>query len=139
MRQEASGMQFDDATKSLNALKRSIAESAKAGNVKQLATYDKGVKALLDDLSKQATLINYSMTEQGKADRARIKALKERSDLTKDEAAELRALQKTVIEGTDEELAQLKAKNKLLRLQAKQNQEQLKGGNEGAENSQNTS
>lgn len=128
MRQEASNMQFDDAAKSLNALKRSIAESAKAGNdvSKQLATYDKGVKALLDDLSKQATLINYSMTEQGKADRARIKALKERSDLTKDEAAELRALQKTVIEGTDEELAQLKAKNKLLRLQAKQNQEQLK-------------
>jgi hypothetical protein len=128
MRQEASNMQFDDATKSLNALKRSIAESAKAGNdvSKQLAAYDKGVKALLDDLSKQATLINYSMTEQGKADRARIKALKERSDLTKDEAAELRALQKTVIEGTDEELAQLKAKNKLLRLQAKQNQEQLK-------------
>lgn len=128
MRQEASNMQFDDAAKSLNALKRSIAESAKAGNdvSKQLATYDKGVKALLDDLSKQATLINYSMTEQGKADRSRIKALKERSDLTKDEAAELRALQKTVIEGTDEELAQLKAKNKLLRLQAKQNQEQLK-------------
>jgi len=128
MRQEASNMQFDDAAKSLNALKRSIAESAKAGNdvSKQLATYDKGVKALLDDLSKQATQINYSMTEQGKADRARIKALKERSDLTKDEAAELRALQKTVIEGTDEELAQLKAKNKLLRLQAKQNQEQLK-------------
>ena len=128
MRQEASSMKFDDAAKSLNALKRSIAESAKAGNdvSKQLATYDKGVKALLDDLSKQATLINYSMTEQGKADRARIKALKERSDLTKDEAAELRALQKTVIEGTDEELAQLKAKNKLLRLQAKQNQEQLK-------------
>ena len=128
MRQEASNMQFDDAAKSLNALKRSIAESAKAGNdvSKQLVTYDKGVKALLDDLSKQATLINYSMTEQGKADRARIKALKERSDLTKDEAAELRALQKTVIEGTDEELAQLKAKNKLLRLQAKQNQEQLK-------------
>lgn len=128
MRQEASNMQFDDATKSLNALKHSIAESAKAGNdvSKQLAAYDKGVKALLDDLSKQATLINYSMTEQGKADRARIKALKERSDLTKDEAAELRALQKTVIEGTDEELAQLKAKNKLLRLQAKQNQEQLK-------------
>lgn len=128
MRQEASSLQFDDAAKSLNALKRSIAESAKAGNdvSKQLATYDKGVKALLDDLSKQATLINYSMTEQGKADRARIKALKERSDLTKDEAAELRALQKTVIEGTDEELAQLKAKNKLLRLQAKQNQEQLK-------------
>lgn len=128
MRQEASNMQFDDATKSLNALKRSIAESAKVGNdvSKQLATYDKGVKALLDDLSKQATQINYSMTEQGKADRARIKALKERSDLTKDEAAELRALQKTVIEGTDEELAQLKAKNKLLRIQAKQNQEQLK-------------
>lgn len=128
MRQEASNMKFDDAAKSLNALKRGIAESAKAGNdvSKQLATYDKGVKALLDDLSKQATLINYSMTEQGKADRARIKALKERSDLTKDEAAELRALQKTVIEGTDEELAQLKAKNKLLRLQAKQNQEQLK-------------
>lgn len=128
MRQEASNMQFDDAAKSLNALKRSIAESAKAGNdvSKQLATYDKGVKTLLDDLSKQATLINYSMTEQGKADRARIKALKERSDLTKDEAAELRALQKTVIEGTDEELAQLKAKNKLLRLQAKQGQEQLK-------------
>lgn len=128
MRQEASNMQFDDAAKSLNALKRSIAESAKAGNdvSKQLSAYDKGVKTLLDDLSKQATLINYSMTEQGKADRARIKVLKERSDLTKDEAAELRALQKTVIEGTDEELAQLKAKNKLLRLQAKQNQEQLK-------------
>lgn len=128
MRQEASNMQFDDAAKSLNALKHSIAESAKAGNdvSKQLAAYDKGVKTLLDDLSKQATLINYSMTEQGKADRARIKALKERSDLTKDEAAELRALQKTVIDGTDEELAQLKAKNKLLRLQAKQNQEQLK-------------
>lgn len=128
MRQEASNMQFDDAAKSLNSLKRSIAESAKAGNdvSKQLAAYDKGVKTLLDDLSKQATLINYSMTEQGKADRARIKALKERSDLTKDEAAELRALQKTVIEGTDEELAQLKTKNKLLRLQAKQNQEQLK-------------
>ena len=128
MRQEASNMKFDDAAKSLNALKRSIAESAKAGNdvSKQLSTYGKGVKALLDDLGKQATLINYSMTEQGKADRARIKALKERSDLTKDEAAELRALQKTVIEGTDEELAQLKAKNKLLRLQAKQNQEQLK-------------
>ena len=128
MRQEASNMRFDDATKSLNALKHSIAESAKAGNdvSKQLAAYDKGVKTLLDDLSKQATLINYSMTEQGKADRARIKALKERSDLTKDEAAELRALQKTVIEGTDEELARLKVKNKLLRLQAKQNHEQLK-------------
>ena len=113
MRQEASNMKFGDAAKSLNALKRGIAESAKAGNdvSKQLAAYDKGVKTLLDDLSKQATLINYSMTEQGKADRARIKALKERSDLTKDEAAELRALQKTVIEGTDEELAQLKAKN----------------------------
>lgn len=112
---------FDDASKSLDAMKRELIESAKAGTdiSKALDSYDKSVKKISDDLSKQAVILNHSLSEQGKAERERLKALDALQTRTKEEEAERRRLSKTVIRGTDNEIKALLEKNKALRVSAK--------------------
>lgn len=128
LKNDASKMEFDNAATSLEKMRKSLVDSAKAGVdvSKQMAAYDKSVKSLTDDLSKQAVVLNHSLSEEGKAQRERLKVLKEKQSLTREEATEMKRLQKSVVEGTDAEIQAMLRKNKELRVSAKLSTAQLR-------------
>lgn len=128
LKNDASKMDFDNAATSLEKMRKTLVDSAKAGVdvSKQMAAYDKSVKSLTDDLSKQAVVLNHSLSEEGKAQRERLKVLKEKQSLTREEAAEMKRLQKSVVEGTDAEIQAMLRKNKELRVSAKLSTAQLR-------------
>ena len=128
LKNDASKMDFDNAATSLEKMRKTLVDSAKAGVdvSKQMAAYDKSVKSLTDDLSKQAVVLNHSLSEEGKAQRERLKVLKEKQSLTREEATEMKRLQKSVVEGTDAEIQAMLRKNKELRVSAKLSTAQLR-------------
>lgn len=128
LKNDASKMDFDNAATSLEKMRKTLVDSAKAGVdvSKQMAAYDKSVKSLTDDLSKQAVVLNHSLSEEGKAQRERLKVLKEKQSLTREDAAEMKRLQKSVVEGTDAEIQAMLRKNKELRVSAKLSTAQLR-------------
>lgn len=121
IQKQTKAFNFDDAARSLNRVRNGLIDSAQAGEdiSKAIESYDKSVKKLTDDLSKQAVILNHSMTEQGKAERERLKALDAMTARTKEQEAERRRLAQTVVRGTDDEIKAMIAKNKQLRISAK--------------------
>ena len=101
-----------------------------------MAAYDKAAGKALSDLEKQATAINHALSEQGKAQRARIDEIeKELSVLSKTREnaekrkaleGELRALKRDVVRGSDEELQAALQGNKAIRARLRMIQEQGK-------------
>lgn len=114
----------------LDSLQEMSASIKKAGDEgkdvsKQIEAFSRQAKSLTDELSKQATQINYSLSAEGKAMRERLKVLSEKQTLTKEEQKEQKKLSKLVIQGSDEELKSLLLINKEIRINAKMKSMQL--------------
>lgn len=126
--EQAKALNFDDAAKSLKSMSDAIKASAANGEdvTRQTEAYEKQVKRLTDDLSKQAVILSHSLTEQGKKERERLAVLNAKQTLTREEMAEQKRLSATVIKGTDEEIKALLERNKQLRISAKMQRDELK-------------
>lgn len=114
----------------LDSLQEMSASIKKAGDEgkdvsKQIEAFSRQAKGLTDELSKQATQINYSLSAEGKVMRERLKVLSEKQTLTKEEQKEQKKLSKLVIQGSDEELKSLLLRNKEIRINAKLKSMQL--------------
>ena len=92
-------MNFNGITADVEELRNAIIASAKAGEdtTKQVNAYTKAVSKSIAELDKQAADLKYQLSEQGKADRARLAQLEAQKTLTKEEAKEQARLAKTVI------------------------------------------
>lgn len=125
---QAKALNFDDAAKSLKSMSDAIKASAENGEdvTRQTEAYEKQVKRLTDDLSKQAVILSHSLTEQGKKERERLAVLNAKQTLTREEMAEQKRLSATVVKGTDEEIKALLARNKQLRVAAKMQSAELR-------------
>lgn len=125
---QAKALNFDDAAKSLKSMSDAIKASAANGEdvTRQTEAYEKQVKRLTDDLSKQAVILSHSLTEQGKKERERLAVLNAKQTLTREEMAEQKRLSATVVKGTDEEIKALLARNKQLRVAAKMQSAELR-------------
>ena len=104
---------------------------------KQIEAFSRQAKGLTDELSKQATQINYSLSAEGKAMRERLKVLSEKQTLTKEEQKEQKKLSKLVIQGSDEELKSLLLRNKEIRINAKMKSMQLQAETKAGKQLQN--
>lgn len=149
-----------NANKEAEKLAEEIKNIAKNGEAskEQIEAYSKAANRTISDLEKQSSKLTYSLSEQGKAQRERLQALKSelqslgnsREELKrkKELEKEIKSIQKDVVDGSDEELknalktnratrATLKLaqqESKLLQAQAKQNKtlsELIKGDLKG--------
>ena len=134
---ETSFKRLNDSTKTLNfngitadvdAMRKAIIDSAKAGEdtTKQVNAYTKAVTKSLSELDRQAADLKYQLTEQGKADRARLAQLEAQKTLTKEEAREQARLAKTVIKKTDAEIEAMIKRNRETRIALKLSREEVK-------------
>lgn len=101
---------FDDVEKSIDDINAAFLESIKgqADMTAEAKEYNKLVSKRLADLENEANKLVRSQTEQGQANRARLRELKAIRDarrLDKDETAELKRLETSVVDLSDEELA----------------------------------
>lgn len=101
---------FDDVEKSIDDINAAFLESIKgqADMTAEAKEYNKLVSKRLADLENEANKLARSQTEQGQANRARLRELKAIRDarrLDKDETAELKRLEASVVDLSDEELA----------------------------------
>lgn len=95
----------------------------------EITAFNRATSRTIGDLEKQATIINYSLSDAGKAQRERIKAINDELNVIrqiggdkKRQSAlekELTALQKDVIDGTDDQLKSALENNKLIRSRLK--------------------
>lgn len=101
---------FDDVEKSIDDINAAFLESVKgqADMTAEAKEYNKLVSKRLADLENEANKLVRSQTEQGQANRARLRELKAIRDarrLDKDETDELKRLETSVVDLSDEELA----------------------------------
>lgn len=101
-------------------MRNSVTSSEDA--LKYQKAYADSIKKSISELEKEGTQLTYMMTEAGKADRQRLKDLKARQTLTKEEQSELKKLQKSVIDGTDEEIKKQLELNRAKRVALKTSQ-----------------
>lgn len=123
--------QADDLISKINDISK-----AEGDNTKQIEAYNKAANKTIQDLEKQATQINYSLSEQGKQQRERIKELqqelkaldgqKDKKDEIKKKEAELNELRKYVVEASDDELQKVLKQNKEIRAKLKLSQNEAK-------------
>ena len=126
------------ADRAAQGLERTINAIAASGEdaTQEMAAYDRAASRAIGDLERQATALNHALSEQGKAQRARIEEItRELSAMekTKDNAEkrkamenELKALKKAVVQGSDEELRAALAQNKTIRARLRMAQESAK-------------
>lgn len=126
------------ADRAAQGLERTIHAIAASGEdaTEEMAAYDRAATRAIGDLERQATALNHALSEQGKAQRARIEEItRELSAMekTKDNAEkrkamenELKALKKAVVQGSDEELRAALAQNKTIRARLRMAQESAK-------------
>lgn len=122
-------MKFDDSIlENIDSMSKSIKKAGAEGRdvSKQIDAFGKASKALTAELSKQAEMLNYSLSAEGKAARERLEVLSKKKDLTKDEIAEQKKLSKLVVSGTDDEIKALLLKNKEIRINTKLKASELK-------------
>lgn len=116
--ESASNLDFKGALNGAQELSKKIAEVAKSGEdaTLQMNAFEAASKKAIKELEKQASDLTYSLTEQGKAQRARLRAIddeiaklgkskedaKKRKELEKERAK----IAKTVVDLSDEELKQ---------------------------------
>lgn len=129
---------FADAEKSLDDIEKLYQDGIKGQEdfSKEAKAYNELLSKRMAILEKENDLIIASETEQGKAARNRLKELKaiqEQRKLDKNETAELKRLQKAVLDVDDEQLEIIKKRNaedrkatKIAQLRLKQEQNQIK-------------
>ncbi len=111
--------QMEAQANALTAQIMGIAHNSKGEFSDAFATYQKNASKTLAVLQDQADKLTFSLSEEGKAYREQIKALREKTDLTKDEKKELSDLSKLVIDLSDEEISAALQRNKLMRVNLK--------------------
>lgn len=114
---------------------KSIASSEK-DSTQEIEAYSKAASKAIADLEKQNSLITYSLSEQGKEQRARIAELKQELSVlgqtkaekqkAKDIQKELKQLQKEVLDYSDEDLKKAQATNRATRTALKMAQQEAK-------------
>lgn len=122
-------MKFDDSIlENIDSMSKSIKKAGAEGRdvSKQIDAFGKASKALTAELSKQAEVLNFSLSAEGRAARERLAVLSKKKDLTKDEIAEQKKLSKIVVIGTDDEIKALLLKNKEIRINTKLKASELK-------------
>ena len=123
------------AARDLETQMRGIMESGEDAT-DAMAAYDKAANRAMSDLEKQATAINHALSEQGKAQRERISEIEkelaatqktqETAEKRKALEAELKALRKGVVQGSDEELRAALRNNQAIRVRLRMIQDQGK-------------
>ena len=126
------------ASKQADTLITKVKELAKSetDSTKEIEAFNKAANKTIFDLEKQATDLNYSLSEQGKLQRSRLKDLQaELQTLGKTGAEkkrakeierEIKAIQKDVVVGSDAELKAALDKNKSIRANLKLTQQESK-------------
>ena len=126
------------ASKQADTLITKVKELAKSetDSTKEIEAFNKAANKTIFDLEKQATALNYSLSEQGKLQRSRLKDLQaELQTLGKTSAEkkrakeierEIKAIQKDVVVGSDAELKAALDKNKSIRANLKLTQQESK-------------
>lgn len=129
--ESASNLDFKGALNGAQELSKKIAEVASAGEdaTLQMNAFEAASKKAIKELEKQASDLTYSLTEQGKAQRERLRAIddeiaklgkskedaKKRKELEKERAK----IAKTVVDLSDEELKQALRLNQASRAELK--------------------
>lgn len=129
--ESASNLDFKGALNGAQELSKKIAEVAKGGEdaTLQMNAFEAASKKAIKELEKQASDLTYSLTEQGKAQRERLRSIddeiaklgkskedaKKRKELEKERAK----IAKTVVDLSDEELKQALRLNQASRAELK--------------------
>lgn len=129
--ESASNLDFKGALNGAQELSKKMAEVASAGEdaTLQMNAFEAASKKAIKELEKQASDLTYSLSEQGKAQRARLRAIddeiaklgkskedaKKRKELEKERAK----IAKTVVDLSDEELKQALRLNQASRAELK--------------------
>lgn len=129
--ESASNLDFKGALNGAQELSKKIAEVASAGEdaTLQMNAFEAASKKAIKELEKQASDLTYSLTEQGKAQRERLRAIddeiaklgkskedaKKRKELEKERAK----IAKTVVDLSDEELKRALRLNQASRAELK--------------------
>ena len=129
--ESASNLDFKGALNGAQELSKKMAEVAKGGEdaTLQMNAFESASKKAIKELEKQASDLTYSLSEQGKAQRARLRAIddeiaklgkskedaKKRKELEKERAK----IAKTVVDLSDEELKQALRLNQASRAELK--------------------
>ena len=129
--ESASNLDFKGALNGAQELSKKMAEVASAGEdaTLQMNAFESASKKAIKELEKQASDLTYSLTEQGKAQRERLRAIdeeiaklgkskedaKKRKELEKERAK----IAKTVVDLSDEELKQALRLNQASRAELK--------------------
>lgn len=141
----AKSLNFEAANQTLANLERQMNEIAESGEdaTKQMEAFDRASGKAYADLERSAVRLNYSISEQGKAQRERIKELEqERATIDKTAEGKARAreidkeikdLRRQVVDVSDDELnmmikqnVQARARIKLMQQTAKQQKTEQK-------------
>jgi len=122
---------FADAHKSLEQINAEFLESIKGQQdiSKEAKAYNSLINKRLSELNKEADLLTYTSTAEGKRDRARLRALKAESQartLTKDELKEIESLEKKIVDLDDSQLDSMLKVNQAQRVQIRQTQAEMK-------------
>lgn len=128
LQKQAEGLDFEGAAHSLAQISKNF--KVTTDNSKK---YNAELSKYYNSVQKQADLINYSLTEQGKKDRDRLKTLNSLEKLSSDERKERAALSKRVLLLEDAELKLKQRQSVTLRAQinaSKVQQRQLKTASE---------
>lgn len=134
----AKSLNFEAANQTLADLERQMNEIAESGEdaTKQMEAFDRASGKAYADLERSAVRLNYSISEQGKAQRERIKEL-EQERATLDKTAEGKArsreidkeikdLRRQVVDVSDDELNMMIKQNVQARARIKLMQQTLK-------------
>jgi hypothetical protein len=134
----AKSLNFEAANQTLAGLERQMNEIAESGEdaTKQMEAFDRASGKAYADLERSAVRLNYSISEQGKAQRERIKELEqERAALDKTAEGKARAreidkeiagIRKQVVDVSDDELNMMIKQNVQARARIKLMQQTLK-------------
>ena len=122
---------FADTHKSLEAINAEFLESIKGQQdvSKEAKVYNSLISKRIGELEKEADLITYTSTTEGKRDRERLRALKaegQARNLTRDELKEIERLEKSVLDLDDSQLETMLKVNQAQRIQLKQSQAEMK-------------
>ena len=129
---------LESAKKEADSLSKRIKEIAKNGEdaTAEIEAYGKAANKAISDLEKQAVKLTYSLSEQGKEQRARVAELQaELKTLGQTKAEkqkaraiekEIKALQKDIVEGSDSELQNALKQNRSVRATLKLSQQEAK-------------
>lgn len=129
--ERADNLDFKGALNGAQELSRKMAEVAKGGEdaTLQMSAFESASKKAIKSLEKQASDLTYSLTEQGKAQRDRLRAIDDeiaKLGKTKEDAKKRKELEKerakiakTVVNLSDEELRQALRLNQASRAELK--------------------